>query len=542
MSIASALMARQAKLPAAETHNVSVERDLRIPMPDGVVLLADHYAPQGLGDRPTILVRSVYTDRTKGGFVGRVIAERGFHVVIVSGRGVCGSGGRLTPFVCEHDDGLAVLAWLKKQPWFTGELGTTGTSYLGFTQWAIAAEAGPILQAMSTQATSSDFRSMLYPGDALSLEIFLGWLSMVHNQEKPMTAFLAAILNGANKRAAAARHLPLAEADTVATGAPAPYWREWLDHQSADDVWWSSSDHRHTVADVTAPNHLISGWRDFMLPALIRDYRTLHQAGRRPYLTIGPWHHWQTELSMTAMREGIAWLRAHLLKDHDGLRETPVRIYIQGAEEWRDLPVYPPAEARPQRWHLQGSGGLATTTPTESAPDRYRYDPADPTPAVLGMPRLMGSTRKSGEQVLAGRDDVLTYTGTPLPADLDVIGIPVAELSVTSSLAHTDFYVRLCDVAPSGKVTHVSEALRRITGDQPVDTLITIELWPTAHRFKQGHRIRVQVASGAFPRWDRNLGTGEPIATATAVRIADQQVHHRPTRPSAIVLPITPAT
>jgi uncharacterized protein len=542
MSIASTLMARQAKLPPAETRNVIAERDLRIALPDGVVLLADHYAPQGLGDRPTILIRSVYTDRTKGGFIGRMMAERGFHVVIVSGRGVCGSGGTLTPFASERDDGLAVLAWLTKQDWFTGDLGTFGQSYPGYTQWAIAAEAGPALIAVATSMTGSDSRSMLYPGGALSLEIFLGWTSMVHNQEKSLGSYFSALLWGARRRAKAARHLPLAEADRLATGAVAPHWREWLAHENTDDPWWSRSDHSHTVAEVSAPNHLISGWRDFMLPSLVRDYQALQRAGREPYLTIGPWDHWATELSMTSMRESLAWLRAHLLKDHEGVRKSPVRVYLQGAKQWRELPLYPPANARPERWHLQSGGGLATAGPAHSTPDRYRYDPADPTPAVLGMSRIMGTARKSGERVLKGRSDVLTYAGIPLPADLDVIGIPAVELHVTSSLAHTDFYVRLSDVAPSGKITHVSEALRRITGDQPVDTLITFELWPTAHRFKQGHRIRLQVASGAFPQWDRNLGTGEPLTTATAMRVADQQVHHDPARPSAIVLPVTPTT
>lgn len=542
MNIAATIMARKARLAPAETTDVTVEKDLRIPTPDGIVLLADHYAPQGLGNRPTILIRSVYTDRTKGGFLGRLIAERGFHVVIVSGRGTCGSGGALTPFVSERDDGRAVLAWLRDQPWSTGKLGTFGQSYNGYTQWAIAAEAGPELQAMTTSLTGSNAYDLLYPGGALALELCLGWITMVANQEKPVVAYLSTVARGGKKRAQAARRLPLAEADTIAIGATAPHWRDWIDHPHADDPWWARADHSTTVAQVTAPNHLISGWDDIALPGLVRDYRALQQAGREPYLTIGPWQHWDAELSLTTLRESITWLRAHLLNDRRQLRQAPVRLYVTGAREWRDLEVYPPAEARPQRLHLHPDGGLAPGLPAQSTPDRYRFDPADPTPAVAGMSRLIGIPRKTGDGVLARRDDVLTYTSDPLPADLEVIGIPSAELHVTSSLAHTDFYVRISDVAPAGTITHVSDALRRLTADQPIDEMVEIELAPVAHRFERGHHIRVQVTSGAYPRWDRNLGTGQPPATAITMRTADQQLHHTPTRPSAVILPVVPPT
>lgn len=538
MSIAATIMARKAKLAPAETKDVAAEKNLRIPAPDGVTLLADHYAPRGLGDRPTVLVRSVYTDRTRGGFIGRLIAERGFHVVIVSGRGTCGSGGSLTPFVSERDDARAVLTWLRGQPWFTGELGTFGQSYSGYTQWALAAEAAPELRAMGTSLIGSNAYDLIYPGGALALELFLGWITMIANQEKPVPAYLATVVLGGKKRAQAARRLPLAGADLLATGAPAPHWRDWLAHPDADDPWWSAGDHAPAASVVSVPNHLISGWDDFALPSLIRDYQALRKAGREPYLTIGPWQHWDTELSLTTLRESVTWLRAHLLEDRSGLRETPVRIYVKGVEEWRDLPVYPPANARPRRLCLHPGGGLAADLPAESPPDGYRFDPADPTPAVAGMSRMIGIPRKTGEGVLDGRGDVLSYIGEPLRADVEVIGIPAAELHVTSSLAHTDFYVRISDVSPTGAITHVSDALRRLTSDQPIDELVDIELAPVAHRFRAGHRIRVQITSGAFPRWDRNLGTGEPSSTASAMRAADQRIHHSPTRPSAVILPV----
>jgi uncharacterized protein len=542
MSVMSWLMARWAKLPPAETRNVALTRNLAIPMPDGVSLLADHYAPVGLGERPTVLTRSVYTDRTKGGWVTRLLAEYGFHALVVSGRGTCGSGGELDPFAQERDDGLAVLAWLKRQDWFNGVLGTFGASYSGYTQWAIARDAGPMLQAMTTQITSSDFRSVLYPGNALALEIFLGWTSMVHHQEQPLPAFYASLLGGRKRRAAACRHLPLGTADTVVLGDSVGFWREWLEHESPEDPWWARSDHSYTVAKVTAPNHLVSGWRDFMLPSLVRDYQALRRAGRDPYLTIGPWDHWDTGVSTTGFREGIGWLRAHLLGDRAGLREMPVRVYVQGAEEWRDLP----ARVRPQRWHLQPGGRLASAPPPASGPDRYRYDPADPTPSVVRLPRLMrATTGKPDDQILERRADVLAYTSAPLESDLEVIGIPVAEVHVGGDGEHTDLYVRLCDIQPSGAVRHVSDGLRRLAPGRSApepDGLwrVRLDLAPTAYRFGRGHRIRVQLAGGAFPRWNRNLGTGEPLATGTTMRAVSQHVAHDPAHPSAVTLPTTP--
>ncbi|MEO3873318.1 CocE/NonD family hydrolase [Nonomuraea sp. B12E4] len=505
MSIAGRVLARQAKLPPAETRIITVEKNLPIPMPDGVVLLADHYTPQGIGERPTVLVRSVYTDRTKGSFMSRLIAERGFQVLVVSGRGVTGSGGVLDPFASEREDGLAVLAWLEKQPWFTGVLGTTGASYLGYTQWAVADAAGPMLGAMSTQLTSSDFRSMIYPGGALSLEIFLGWISMVHNQERPLLPYLSALVRGARRRAVAARHLPVAEADEVALGAVVPHWREWVAHERADDPWWARSDHRAVVAAVAAPNHLVGGWYDFMLPSLVRDYQALREAGREPYLTIGPWSHWDTGASLASAREGLIWLRAHLLGDRTGFPDAPVRIHLGGADEWLKLGSYPPPGVSSRELRLQPGGGLADGVPPESEPDRFVYDPADPTPDPGRPPRAMGIKRPYGERVLRDRPDVLTYASEPLPADLDVIGVPRAVLHVTSEAASGDFYVRVCELAPSGKVAQVTDGLRRFT---PVPARAEVELWPTAYRFRRGHRIRVQITGGAFPRWDRNPTPG----------------------------------
>ena len=243
-------------------------------------------------------------------------------------------------------------------------------------------------------------------------------------------------------------------------------------------------------------------------------------------------------------RDSVAWLRAHLLDDRSLLRPDPVRIFVTGAEEWRDLPAWPP-DTQPQRWHLQPDGALGTEPPAASEPDRYSYHPGDPPPSLGGPVGLQGTARMDN-RMLEARSDVLTYTSTPLPADLELFGEVSADLFVRSSREHTDFFARLCDVDPTGASINICDALLRLTPGRPVpepDGTIRLRfpLWPAAHRFRRGHRLRLQVSSGAHPRYARNTGSGEPLATATTLLSADQQVHHDPEHPSAVILPVATA-
>ncbi|MDI1447490.1 CocE/NonD family hydrolase [Polyangium sp. 6x1] len=530
-------------LPPAETRDIVVEQDLQIPMRDGAVLLADLHAPQGAGKRPLILLRSPYGRRNPFmSLLSRPFAERGFSVLIQSCRGTFGSGGKLDPFRNERDDGLATLAWLEKQPWFSGDLATFGPSYLGFVQWAIARDAGPMLKAMSPQVTLSDFRSFKYPGETFSLDSMLRWSHLMHGQEKPF--FEQILARRADRRALerAFAHLPLAEVDQVLLGQRVGYFQEWLEHNAPGDPWWEEVNYSGTVAEVTAPALFTAGYYDIFLPWQLKDYAALVAAGRKPYLTIGPWSHASLPSFTTSLRESIAWFRAHMLGDRSLLREAPVRIYVMGANEWREYPSWPPPGVRTERHYLQPNGGLSPVRPAASPPDHYRYDPADPTPSV-GGPLLSEGSGPTDNRALEARRDVLTYTTLPLERSVEVIGPVSAELFVHSSLPHTDFFVRLCDVDPSGRSINICDGILRLAPGRPAPrpdgTLaITIELWPTAHRFRRNHRIRVQVSSGAHPRFARNPGSGEPLATATRLIAADQTVHHDPARPSAIVLSV----
>ena len=541
-------MARLYGLPPAQTYDFAVERDLDVPMPDGVVLRADHYYARNTQVQPTVLVRTPYGRARLGVVFGPLLCERGFQVVIQSCRGTDDSGGEFNPFRGEREDGLATLEWLKAQDWFDGRLAMAGPSYTGFTQWAIARDAAPTLKAFSTQATSSEFRSAMYPGGSFNLEIFLQWMQITQSLKRPMLQYLGAAVTAGRRMKAATSHLPLVESDEILLGQSMAFWRDWLEHDEPGDEWWASEDFSRSVGDVTAPNHLVSGWHDFLLPQLLRDYASMEQAGHNPYLTIGPWSHSSNGLAGAGMRESLLWLRAHLYGETEALRNSPVRIYVMGADEWRDLSAWPPKNVQAQRWHLQPGFALATDLPPDSQPSQFRYDPADPTPSVGGaVNAILG--RGAGPQDnrrLEARPDVLTFTSPRLERYVEVIGPVSAELFVQSSLANTDLFVRLCDVHPNGKSMNVCDGLLRLFPGRPAaepdgSRKVVIDLWPTAYRFKQGHRIRVQVSSGAFPRFARNLGTGEPLATGTAMRVARQQVYHDPMHPSAIILPVSEA-
>jgi len=217
-----------------------------------------------------------------------------------------------------------------------------------------------------------------------------------------------------------------------------------------------------------------------------------------------------------------------------------VRLYILGADEWREMEAWPPPNPT-TRLFLQPHGLLSPEPPADSPPDRYRYDPADPTPN-LGGGLLFPPAGPVDNRPLEARPDVLVYTTPPLKQDLEVIGPVRLQLYVRSSLAHTDFFGRLCDVHPSGRSINICDGLFRIEpgkGERlPDGTLrIEVDMWATACRFRRGHRLRLLVASGAHPRWARNLGTGEPAATATRMAVAEQEVYHDPEHPSALLLP-----
>ncbi|NDU77080.1 CocE/NonD family hydrolase, partial [Actinomadura sp. DSM 109109] len=353
----------------------TVERDVPVTMPDGVVLLADRYVPLGVERPPTILVRTPYGRRGPAALAnGLLFVPFGFQLVVQSARGTSGSGGEFDPLGSERADGLATVEWLKRQPWFHGAFAAFGPSYLGYSAWAIAAEAGPELRAMSLQITASTFRDAAYVGGSFALESTLTWSGLTQRQQRRLGMLTAPLTSRRRALRAASSGRPLAELDVLAGGEPLRFYQDLLAGHGTANGYWDTRDFSATVGEVAAPTTLLGGWYDVFLPWMIRDYRALRAAGHAPYLTIGPWWHTDARHGLPAIRESLAWFRAHLQGDPSGLRRDPVRVYITGAREWRHYRDWPPPGTRQARWHLHAGGGLAEEGPRDAPPSTYRFD------------------------------------------------------------------------------------------------------------------------------------------------------------------------
>jgi putative CocE/NonD family hydrolase len=548
VTLISEILGRRMRLPRAQTRDLRCQRDLPAEMDDGAVLLADRWVARGDAGRPqpTVLVRSPYGRRQLVGMLfGRLLAERGLQVVVQSVRGTFGSGGEFTPFD-ERADGLATLRWLRAQPWHAGPIGTIGPSYLGFVQWAIAGEAGDDLAAMSIHVSASQFYGQTYAGSSLSLETIASWMAVVAAQERRFAP--VAINRAVRGLHALLSDLPLGDLDQRATGAEVAWFREAFAHSQREDPYWVSRDFSETVPSVTAPVQFVGGWYDILLPWMLEDFAALQAAGRAPQLLIGPWSHTAPGLMGAGEREGIAWLRSHLLGDDRLVRRAPVRLMVTGEPSqggWRDLPAWPPPGTGERRLYLDQPGRLAGDAPQRRAEsgDGYRYDPSDPTPS-LGGPVLLSRDPVLDNAPLESRADVLTYTGPALDRTLEAIGHVRVELWVRSSEPYFDVFARVCDVGSDGVSRNVCDALTSVApGRQPQSPdgawIIAFHLWPVGHRFAAGHRIRLQISSGAHPRYARNPGTGEDpaIATADTMRAVEIEVLRDAEHPSVLVLP-----
>jgi putative CocE/NonD family hydrolase len=536
------------------THQVSVTRGARIPMPDGETLAADLYLPHGNDRLPTVLIRTPYT---RSGslfhplvFYSQRFAERGFNVICQDVRGTHDSGKDFQPFLHEVDDGGATLEWIAQQPWSDGNVGMWGESYVGYTQWAGAASGSQALKALFPMITDSQL--VEFPGDGLHMDTLLRWMLTLDALSDPNVSAwqrLRRLTDSALQDrllADAFMHLPLTTVDEVFLRRPQPFYREVVGDLSPDHPYWTETNLAEIVPGAP-PAHFVSGWYDIFLDGLLRDYSAQLAAGKQPYLTVGPWTHMDSRLTFSTFQEAVGWFSAYLKGDRRWLRRDPVRIFVMGADRWRSFASWPPPTFT-TRYFLGGvasahAGALfPDSPPPRSAPDHYRFDPANPTPSI-GGPLLATKAGARDNRPLETRSDLLVYTSLPLSQPLEAIGPVRLELFVQSSTPHTDFFGRLCDVHPDGRSINICEGHVRLTpgaGEQQPDgsLRIEIELGATAHQFQRAHRIRLHVCSGAHPRIARNLGTGEPINTATRMVVADQTVFHDAAHPSALVLPL----
>lgn len=544
------LLARVLAIPSPDYHAV-VERGIRIPMRDGIHLAADRYSPRAGGTFPTLLIRTPYGRTWMPNLYARLFAQRGYHVLVQDVRGRFASEGEFDPFIHEASDGADTIAWLGSQPWFDGCVGTWGQSYLGYVQWALAASYPQLVQAMMPVVASSRGP---YTGSSSSdvpwWELSLRWMVVLdaldhfpggHAALSPWYA-VPRMLPVTQSRILrnAFQVLPLSEADLYAVGAEVPHYRNAVNGSLPPE--FDEADMYPQLHRVAASVHLIGGWYDFMLPDLLADFMALRDAGHDPYLTIGPWTHLSRGSGHSSLREGLAWFDAMLKRKHERLRPDPVSLYLIEGDEWLAYDAWPPPSTV-VRHYVDTAGTLAPERPQENvAADHFYYDPADPTPALAGA-RFYAPAGRRDNRPLEARPDVLTYTSAPLADDLDVVGPVSAELYVSASGGHADFFARLCDVTPDGVSYNVCDGIYRLApgqGESQGDgtVRIQVDMTGTAYRFRRGHRFRLQISGGAFPRYARNLGDQEIAAARPVLQPRVQTIYHDQAHPSAVHLPI----
>ncbi len=523
-------------LPAPST-DYTVTR-VHVPTRDGVRLAADHYAPQTPALAGTLLVRGPYGRGFPFSLMfAKLYAARGYHVVLQSVRGTFGSGGAFEPMLNEAADGADTVVWLREQPWFTGRFATIGVSYLGFTQWALLKDPPPELAAAVITAGPHDFAASVWGTGAFTLNDFLGWCDLVTHQEDPARVRGALHrLQARRKVPQAARALPLGAAGRALLGAGAPWFESWLEHADTNDPFWDALRCNEALDSVRVPVLLLGGWQDIFIKQTLQQYRHLRDRDVDVALTVGPWMHTQllSKGLATCARESLDWLDAHLGGATAVRRPSRVRVHVTG-QGWRNVPDWPPATTE-RALYLRPGGFLGETAPTGLkgfTPARFRYDPTDPTPTTGGPLMSVGGGYRDDSR-LASRSDVLAFTSATLTHDLCVYGNPVVELTHSSDNPHVDLFVRVSEVDAKGRSRNVSDGYRRL--DAATRT-VRLELDGIAHRFRAGSHIRLLIAGSWFPRYARNLGTGEPVLTGNQSMPATHTVRYGRSR---LLLPVGP--
>jgi uncharacterized protein len=541
-------------------NQVMVERDVEVPMSDGTVLLATHYIPVSVASAATVLVRCPYG--RSGLFAlqsAQVLAERGYHVLLQSVRGTFGSGGDFEPMQHEIADGHDTVAWLRQQGWFEGRLVTFGASYLAFVQWALAMDPPPELVAMVVHVGPHDFSRTAYRNGAFDLYNYVMWSDLVAHQESiGMLRAMARMTTADRRLRPVLDRLPVTAGYRDLLGRE-PTWSErWLEHPQAADPFWGPLQCGAALQRVTVPVLLVGGWHDLFIEQALEQYRTLAARGVPARLVVGPWAHLDitSQGAAVALTESLAWLDRYAgqgPESRTGTRpaappEHPVRIWVggEGAGEWREIGSWPPPGAEEQRWYLGANGSLGPAKPAGAAPAAdgpaagFRYDPADPTPSPGGaIIATNAGSRDNGD--VERRLDVLVFSSDPLDEPVEVIGEVTAEVSATRDNPYADLFMRLCDVDPRGRSHNVCDGIVRLTEADPLAGTVRVSLLGTAHRFGRGHRIRLQVAGGAHPRFARNPGNGQVDATAADLVPTQYDIGLDAAHPSVLLLPVAAA-
>jgi uncharacterized protein len=515
-----------------------VVKDIEVPTRDGFHLLTDHYAPDTQTPAGTILVRGPYGRGFPNSLMyGQTFAGAGYHVLVQSVRGTFGSTDAFQPFVHEAADAQDTVSWLRSQSWFDGRLATLGGSYLGFAQWALLTEPPDELRAAVIVVGPHDLAQAMHGTGAFALAFGFGWSEAMANQERfgPVRGF--ARLVTADRRTKDGLHgLPLADAAEPFLNGGAAWYRDWLAHPEPTDRYWDEHRADGALRASKVPTLLIGGWHDVFLDQTIEQYVSLRDRNVDVALTVGPWTHMETAMKASGIitEQSLEWLGEHLGDRGPATRAKPVRIFVTGAKDWREYPAWPPP-AQELRYFLGQGATLGELAGTGTS--TFTFDPSDPTPVLGGrlvQPRHGGA---KDNKKLEARPDVLTFTSRPVANDMDIIGQPRVELALSVDNPHADVFVRLCDVDPKCTSRNFADALLRLDPRVPANQVqhVTLELDPCAHQLLGGHRLRLQVSGGAHPRYARNLGTDEPLATGQKLVPSLHVVHHADSR---IILPI----
>ena len=576
-------------------YGIKSEKNVPTTMRDGTTLYADVYRPDAEGRFPVILLRLPYGKQLAEVFGDHeYFPARGYVVVVQDGRGRFESEGEYYPLVGEAQDGYDTVEWAASLPYANGMVGTQGQSYLGATQYQLAPTRPPHLRCAFPVSAGADYHQgwVYHTGGAFSLgwqipyAIFLARNTIdrkgVKDQLWPKVRpdLLRSINFGNPLSPEAYQRLPLMYwADLLEEVAP--YLRDYFTHPDEGPYWWPINIERQH-RNVSIPMYHVSSWYDIFLRDALVHFCGLQSRAMTPEarggqkLLLGPWAHLfpytapisggtgdidfgpnaAIELHETQLRWFDYWLKGI---DTGIAEEAPIRLFVMGTNQWRDEYEWPLARTRytPHYFHsqgkansLNGDGGLSAEPPQDEPADHYEYDPANPV-STCGGNTLIIPVGVADQREVESRQDVLVYTGDPLEAPLEVTGPLKVVLYASSSAIDTDFTAKLVDVRPDGYAQNIAdgilraryrESLSRPTLMNPGEPYeFSIDLWATSHVFLPGHRLRVEIASSNFPRFDRNLNTGGDQATGTQFKTAQQTVLHNRKFRSHILLPVIPS-
>ena len=572
-----------------------VDTGVRVGMRDGVKLDTNVWRPADGGPFPVLLLRTPYgkdlTDLIAYGTNPNLfgLIEAGYAIVHQDCRGTFRSGGRFVPHIHEAHDGADTIGWLRQQPWCDGTIGMYGPSYFGYTQWAAASCRPDGLEAIAPAVTTTDcYAAPCYSdGGAMSLQAAHFWATLMafvdarnHLESGGEPDALTALGSILAEPEAHLRAVPVADQPHLARQMP--WWRDWTGHATRDSYWRELAV-ADRIEEVTTPALHIGGWYDVFINNTLRTYAAMRKsagstaAREGQLLVVGPWDHMSYTATYPDRHFGLAagsaaadltslhrrffdrWLRG----DEDALAGVPrVHIFVMGVDHWRDENDWPLPDTQYLPYYLggggsansaQGDGTLSRAAPTVENCESFVYDPLCPVPSRGGRMLLAASRNAVGpvdQRDVEARDDVLCFTTEVLEGPVEVTGHISLVLHVKSSAVDTDFTGKVVDVFPDGRAICLTEGILRVRYRnslvqpelmEPGQLYeIVVDLAATSNVFRSGHRIRLEVSSSNFPRYDRNTNTGHAMAQDAEddMCVAVNQVLHGPRHLSRLVMPV----